>query len=268
MSKNIKVVVPENYDPAKPIVIHLLEGAAPEPLKTVQEQSVKISGDINAPAIYAKSIFPRSGSVGFSNDSPVNRFPNEQAIVEYSNNPKNPWIELTLNPGQSVNTKINGVLKPNKEVELFGFNVDGKFTNKTFIDHIMKYPHCFATKGVVKQLRNELKNFSAQFKTLVKKADDSKGNTEDIISTEFDKTKANIPDQIFLKMPLFEGCDPVEFEAEVEIKVDMTSGKPEAKFGFFTMELEVQQREFTENIIKSQVDLLKEKFTCIRVNNQ
>lgn len=254
--KSFKVIVPENYDPSKPIVIHLLEGQAPDPIKTVQEQSVKISGDIISPSEYSKLIAHTSGI-----------FPTTDAIVEYSDNPKNPWIELKLNPSKSIHTTVIGKLAENKELEQFGFNVDGKFTNVTFIDFITKHAHCFAVAGVVKQLRKELKNFQAQFKTLVKKTDDSQGNTEDYIQTELDKTKANIPESIHLKMPLFEGQEPIEFIAEVEITVSMTSGKPEAKFGFFVLDLESIKREAAEEIIKEQIETLKEKFICIRVNN-
>lgn len=254
--KSFKVIVPENYDPSKPIVIHLLEGQAPDPIKTVQKQSVKISGDINSPMEYSKLIDHTTGT-----------FPAVDAIVEYSDNPDNPWIELKFDPSKSTNTTVTGTLVKNKELKDFGFNVDGKFTNVTFIDFITKHAHCFAVAGVVKQLRKELKNFQAQFKTLVKKTDDSQGNTEDYIQTELDKTKANIPESIHLKMPLFEGQEPIEFIAEVEITVSMTSGKPEAKFGFFVLDLETRQREAAAGIIERQIGALKNKFICIRVNN-
>lgn len=256
--KTFKVIVPENYDPTKPIVIHLLEGKAPEPINTVQEKSVDISGDINSPVEYSKLLKSEEAS---------GIFKNSEAIVEYSDNPKNPWIVLKLDPSKSIQVVVKGELKTNRELEEFGFNVDGKFTHKTFLDFISKHAHCFAVKGAVMKMRSELRNFQAQFKTLVKKANDAQGNTEDQITTEFDKTKANIPESIALNMPLFEGQEPKEFTAEVEISVSMDSGKPEAKFGFFVLDLETTQRESAKEIIKANVDILKQKFTCIRVNS-
>lgn len=256
MSQKIKVVVPENYSPEKPIVIQILEGRAPEPKKTVQEMGVTFEGNIFAPGKYAENII--------NTEAEGQKFQNEQGIVIYDTDPNEPAIELLLNPNTNRASSILGKMTENPEVKGFSFNKDATFTNKTFAEFITKNAHLFAVKGEAKRLRKELQNFQAQFKTLVKKADDKQGNTEDYIATELDRTKANIPESISLKMPLFLGHEDVEFTAEVEITVTMNSGAPEARFGFFTEDLTQMKRDYVKKVLDEEINKLSKKFTCIQ----
>jgi hypothetical protein len=260
MSKieNVNIAVSENYS-GNPIVIHLLEGPAPEPIKVSQPISIVIQGDIFAPVAYVKQDL-------CGNNSDIHQFYTSEAIVQYSDNPKSPWIKLTMYPNRTINETVTGNILVNKDLAQFRFNEAGAFTNKTFAEMIMKHPHCFANKGEAKTLRKSLQNYNAKFNTIVQKANDNQGNTEDMIKTEFDKSGSGIPSVINLKMPLYDGGDPVEFSAEVEVEVAMTSGKPEARFAFFTEELELLQRQGAKDIIVLQIEELAKKFVCIRVN--
>lgn len=240
----------------KPIIIHLLEGPAPEPHKVIQPESVTIIGDIGAPVDYA--IFHIAEDKKNSPDF---------AIVTYSDNPKSPWIQLVIGANQSIKQTVIGSLLVNKDLNDFHFNQAGFFTNKTFADMILQKAHCFANKGEAKTLRKSLQNYQAKFNTIVQKANDFQGNTEDMIKTEFDKTGSGIPPVINLKMPLFDGGPDEEFSAEVEIEVVMTSGKPEARFAFFTDELDIQQRAGAKEIVCNQIQKLSKAFVCIRQNN-
>ena len=251
--ENLNVSV-QGQNPEKPVIIHLLEGKAPEPVETIQPKQIGISGDINTPVNFSQGMNPET------------KYDPMDAIVEFSDNPKDPWIEIKYEVGKSLFHRVRGELKPNPDLAKFHFNEAGFFTNKTFAEMIMNHPHCFANKGEAKSLRKSLQNYQAKFNTLVKKADDNQGNTEDMIKTEFDRTGSGIPPVINLKMPLFDGGDDKEFSAEVEIEVVMTSGKPEARFAFFTEELGLTQRESAKKVIQEQINQLKEHFTCIRVN--
>jgi hypothetical protein len=261
MSKieNVNIAVSENFS-GQPIVIHLLEGPAPEPIKVSQPISILIEGDIFAPVAYANENLSdtRGGD---------DQFPTTTAIVKYSDNPKSPWIKLTMFPNRSINETVTGSINLNKDLAQFRFNDAGAFTNKTFAEMIMKHPHCFANKGEAKTLRKSLQNYNAKFNTIVQKANDNQGNTEDMIKTEFDKSGSGIPSVINLKMPLYDGGDSIEFSAEVEVEVAMTSGKPEARFAFFTEELELLQRQGAKDIVALQIQELAKKFVCIRVNS-
>jgi hypothetical protein len=252
--ENINISVNE-ADQKTPIIIHLLEGPAPEPVKVNQPQSININGDIYAPVLYSNRI--ESSSIEDPTDS----------IVTYSDNPKDPWIKLVIDPSQTINQTVTGKLIVNKDLNDFHFNEAAFFTNKTFADMILKKAHCFANKGEAKALRKSLQNYQAKFNTIVQKNNDNQGNTEDMIKTEFDKTGSGIPPVINLKMPLFDGGPDVEFTAEVEIEVLMTTGKPEARFAFFTEELDIQQRAGAKEIIQEQIKKLEKSFVCIRVNN-
>lgn len=257
---NITISDKENY-PQKPIIVHILEGPAPDPIKVNQPKSVEINGDIFAPVLYS--------GVQNLNDSfsPLEIKKPSEAIVTYSDNPKDPWIKLVIGPDQTINQTVTGKLIVNKDLNDFHFNEAAFFTNKTFADMILKKAHCFALKGEAKALRKSLQNYQAKFNTIVQKNNDNQGNTEDMIKTEFDKTGSGIPPVINLKMPLFDGGPDVEFTAEVEIEVVMTSGKPEARFAFFTEELDIQQRAGAKEIVQSQIEQLSKAFVCIRQNN-
>jgi len=261
MSKieNVNIAVPGNFS-GQPIVIHLLEGPAPEAIKVSQPISIVIEGDIFAPSAYAEEdLSVREGEGG--------QYPATMAIVQYSDNPKSPYIKLTMYPNRTINETVTGKIRENKDLVQFRFNEAGAFTNKTFAEMIMRHPHCFANKGEAKTLRKSLQNYNAKFNTIVQKANDNQGNTEDMIKTEFDKSGSGIPSVINLKMPLYDGGDPIEFSAEVEVEVAMTSGKPEARFAFFTEELELLQRQGAKDIIILQIQELAKKFVCIRVNS-
>jgi hypothetical protein len=252
--ENINISVNE-ANQEKPIIIHLLEGPAPEPQKVIQPESVTISGDIIAPVDYAIFLIAED-----KRNSP------DFAIVTYSDNPKSPWIKLVIGANQSIKQTVTGTLMVNKDLNDFHFNEAAFFTNKTFADMILKKAYCFALKGEAKALRKSLQNYQAKFNTIVQKNNDNQGNTEDMIKTEFDKTGSGIPPVINLKMPLFDGGPDVEFTAEVEIEVVMTSGKPEARFAFFTEELDIQQRAGAKEIVQSQIEQLSKAFVCIRQN--
>ena len=257
---NISVSGKDDY-PTDPIIIHILEGPAPEPLKVNQPKSVAIEGAIDSPLIYAIHYFSENTA-----EKPHVVHP-EIAVVVFSDSPKNPYIKLTIDPGHSISTTVTGKLKPNTDLAAFRFNEAGSFTNKTFSEMIIKHAHCFANKGEAKTLRKSLQNYQAKFNTVVQKANDNQGNTEDFIKTEFDKTGSGIPQVINLKMPLFDGGGDIEFSAEVEIEVVMISGKPEARFAFFTEELDILHRANSSAIISHQINELSEHFVCIRENN-
>lgn len=255
--ENINISVNE-ADQKTPIIIHLLEGSAPEAVKVNQPQSININGDIYAPVVYS-SVDQLNGTTEIDNP--------EKALVTYSDNPKDPWIKLVKGPNQTINQTVTGKLNVNKDLNEFHFNEAAFFTNKTFADMILKKAHCFANKGEAKALRKSLQNYQAKFNTIVQKNNDNQGNTEDMIKTEFDKTGSGIPPVINLKMPLFDGGPDAEFSAEVEIEVVMTTGKPEARFAFFTEELDIQQRAGAKEIVREQIKKLEKSFVCIRVNN-
>lgn len=251
--ENINISV-NDADQKTPVIIHLLEGPAPAALITIQPKAIEITGDITSPVVFSSGIPYEAKSKS------------TDAIVTYSDNPKNPWIKLEIAPDKTISHTVTGRLIANPDLSLFRFNEPAVFTNKSFAELIMKNPHCFSVKGQAKELRKALQNYQAKFNTIVQKANDNQGNTEDQIRTEFDKTGSGIPSSLHVKMPFFDGGEDVEFVAQVEIEVEMTSGKPEARFSFFTEELSLEMRESAKGMIQAQIEILSQTFTCIRVN--
>lgn len=230
--------------PTAPVEIIVRDGRAADPTRTVQPEKVTIEGDLNTPAQYAEPRYSDS-----TEDHPCNH----HAIVEFSDNPENSWITLKEEFRNPMGTFVKGNLLKNKDLNAFEFNSAGVFTNKTFIEVIRKNAHSFASITDAKALIKQLQSFVAKFTTSVEDIDDRKGETKNLIETKLQASKTGIPESVNFKMPLFSGSPAVEFSVEVEIDVVMTNGKPEAKFGFFSLELPQLMRSHAEIAIQEQI---------------
>lgn len=147
--ENINIQFSGDKFPENPIVIHLLEGPAPTPFRTIDPVKKRIEGDINSVKEFIKN----------------NLLKADKAVVYYSDNPANPWIELQVNPEDELAPVVKGVLSPNPDLKAFFFNEKAAFKNDTFIDVIKKYAHCFKSKEEAKVLIKTLTNFKAKFST-------------------------------------------------------------------------------------------------------
>ena len=260
--QKLTVVVPENHNAETPIVIHVLEGKAPEPVKTLHPKTLKISGDINAPLDYARDRFGTEPVLQGASIPENNRIP----IVTYMDKAVGPWIKLETNPFSELGEVITGNLHQNPDLKAFKFNESKVFDNQSFIEVLRKFAHCFKDKNEVKNLIKKLQNMVAKFETEVENLDDRQGNTTNSIKTALNSSKSGIPTELHFSMPLFSGGSNVEFVAEVEIEVDFVGGKsPKAMFGIFSLELGVELTESAVKITHEQVNELRKYFTCIRV---
>lgn len=239
--------------PTSPVEIIVRDGRAADPINTVQPQRVKITGDLNTPSSYAEERFAEDEI-------------HEDTIVEYSDNPEDAWIILEEDFRDPMGSVVKGELLKNNDLKAFEFNNAGVFTNKTFIEVIRKNAHCFASIQEAKALIKQLQSFVAKFTTSIEDLDDRKGETKNLIETKLQASKTGIPESVNFKMPLFSGGPMVDFTVEVEIDVVMTSNKPEAKFGFFSLELPMLMRTHAELTIQKHIAHLRKKFTCIRKN--
>lgn len=265
--ENFSVVVPENYDPSKPIIIQLLEGSAPNPVRTLNPQKISLTGDITAPKVFALDRFERRGDVIKEHSSGQLDEGSKTVLVTYMDKAKGPWIKLETDPSSELNTTIKGELKPNPDLNPFHFNKAKVFTNDSFMEVLKENGHCFKEISNVRTLIKSLQNFVAKFSTEVEKLDDKGGNTKNLIQTTLDATKSNIPTSVDFFMPMFSGGPAVEFTAEVEIDVVMEGGAPKAKFGLFCLELTVKMTQESERIVAEEIAVLNEFFTCIRVES-
>lgn len=243
--------------PQKPIEIIFREGKAPEPLRTIDPQKISISGDIDTVLSYVRDRY-HTREEGDDNGS------NIVPIVVYCDDPKRSYIELREKPNSPNGTIIRGELKENPDLKEFHFNQAGVFDNQRFIAVIRENAHCFKSLDDAKQLVKSLQNFQARFTTEVDNLDDRQGNTENRIKTVIDSTKTGIPQELHFNMPFFNGGEKKAFTVEVEIDVKMNNGKPEAKFGFFSMDMVQAARDEAEVIINNQIEALQPYFTCIR----
>ena len=257
-SQKISVTVPEGYDSTKPIIIHLLEGEAPKPVKTLHPQKVTVVGDITAPLRYTKDRFIDN----------LNNDDNKKAIVTYMDKAAGPWIKLETDPSSEIGVTIKGELKKNPDLAPFHFNESAVFDNKAFIAVLRKSAHCFANTQEVVAMIKQLQNMVAKFETEVENLDDKQGNTTNSVRTALNASKAGIPTELHFNMPLFSGGPKVAFSASVEIDVEFTGGKsPKAMFGLFSLDLDVNLTETAIEITHGEIYELSKYFTCIRVES-
>jgi hypothetical protein len=259
MSKTVhieNIQVPENY-PGYPIEIIVREGEAAKPLNTVQPRKREFCGGIDSVLSFVKDRYKIAESIVEKHD---------YVMVEYCYNPDRPWILLDTDINNPLSTTVRGELIKNPDLKPFEFNKGAVFTNKSFIQVIKENAHCFASIQEANQLIKQLRNFVAKFTTEVEDLNDNQGNTKLKIETKLEAAKSGIPELLNFSAPLFNGGNKVYFTVEVEIEVVMNNGKPEAKFGFFSLELNQMLRDEAERIINMQVEALDQYFTCIRVN--
>jgi hypothetical protein len=238
--------------PEKPVHIFLYEGQAPEPERTLNPQKLRIDCDLNGVVDYVRDRYTADKK-------------DIAGVVTYSDNPDDIYVELQTNPASEIQAIIKGKLKSNPDLKAFHFNEKGVFNNKSFVDTIRKNGHCFRSIEEAKRLVKLLTNFQASFTTEIEDLDNRKGDTKSSIETVLNVQKGKIPETITFKMPLFDGGIPVEFEVDVEIDVTMNNGKPEAMFGFFSMDLVATQREIAMNEVMNVTSELSIYFTCMRV---
>lgn len=266
-SQKISVTVPEGYDSTKPIIIHLLEGEAPKPVKTLHPQKVSVTGDITAPLRYARD---RYKSIEIEPVSQGSSIPdeNKKAIVTYMDKAAGPWIKLETDPSSEIGVTIKGELKKNPDLAPFHFNESAVFDNKAFIAVLRKSAHCFTNTQEVVAMIKQLQNMVAKFETEVENLDDKQGNTTNSVRTALNASKAGIPTELHFNMPLFSGGPRVPFSASVEIDVEFTGGKsPKAMFGLFSLDLDVNLTETAIKITHGEINELSKYFTCIRVES-
>jgi hypothetical protein len=250
------IYLPENYN-GNPIEIVVREGEAPKPLNTVQPRKREFIGDIHSVFSYAKERYNIPESLSEKH---------HDSLIEFCDDPDRPWIVLDTDINNPLSTTIKGQLLKNPDLRPFEFNRGAVFTNKSFIAVIKENAHCFKDTHTARALIKQLQNFVAKFTTEVEDLDDKQGNTKFKIETKLEAAKTGIPEILEFNMPLFNGERKANFNVEVEIEVVMNNGKPEAKFGFFSLELNQLIRDEAERIINSQIELLQSYFTCIRVN--
>lgn len=247
-----KIVLPEGYN-GQEINITLREGSASDPVRTVQPRKREIKGDIQSVYLYSKDRFLLPEIV-------------TKALVEYSDDPNQPWIFLDTDIDHPLSTTVKGELVQNPDIKNFSFNRGAVFTNKTFIQVIKENAHCMENLAQARALIKQLQSFVARFTTDVEDIDDKQGNTKYKIETKLEAAKTGIPEAIIFDMPFFIGSAKTKFSVEVEIEVVMTNSKPEAKFGFFSLEFNQLLRDEAQKAVAAEIQKLSNNFTCIRVN--
>lgn len=236
--------------PENPIVIHLLEGNAPEPLRTDQRNRYTTVGMINSAREYLKANF---------NDMVI--FEPDCSVIEYSAEPNQAFILLVTHkafPYKGVS--VRGEATINEKLQAFHFNKKGVFDNESFIQTIRDNAMCFKDLNEAKKLVKELSNFKAKFSTEVEKLDDKAGNTKNMVNTILNVEKGRIPESLTFSMPLVKGNAPLTFDVDVEIDVQYEKSTPVAKFGFYSMEIETLiENEFVKTI-ESEIGILMKDF--------
>ena len=198
----VNVRVPDSYD-GKPIVIHLLDGSAPDPVNLSKKQDVH--GNICAVGDF------------LSNQSINPTISKEKAIIECNHTAGT--ISLFSDSSHPHQWKVFGHLKPNKDLLALGINSKSESAVVELRNKLKFAAPLFADRAVHATLLRKLETIRVKFNKEIVDENDGKGNNTQSSSVKTDIDNG-LTEKITLFCPLFEGEDAVKFDVEIAFSAD------------------------------------------------
>ena len=183
--------------------ITILEGQAPPQPEIYNPTSVEISGAIDSPLRFITERkdeidFKKSYVIAKKGAKIITLIINEQSVVD----------KYTIDGVFNVSTKFQS-LRINEE--------HASYTPEKLAHTLKLLRSIFTERADHAKIVSTLKNIKAKINRKIENADDSKGNVTRNFTQE---VESNMPDGFKLKMPLFEGEEPKEFEVNVVLEAD------------------------------------------------
>ncbi len=250
--------IPPNWDGKSPIVIVNREGAA---LQEVQLKKVVEETNIYGPGNYIKKHY--KDYLPADDKTPAAIIPKDQlpAILSFIRDFVDRKFSININthPHHPIDgANITGKLKVNEELTGWRLNEGMFMTPADAIKFIRQRAHHFGDLKAATEMIGLFRNFEVRFETVRKKADDTRGKIEDMLSDEIKFVTGEIPKNITITLPLFCGCPARTLSLEIELQ---RRGN-EASLAFYCMELETMIRQDAESIMVEQVRPFKDLFVC------
>lgn len=156
---------------------------------------------------------------------------------------------ITICHNDTSNTsenKIIGKLEVNPDLVKFCINEEKEYTDSQLIKLLRLSRRFFKEASVHEAIYNGLVNFTAKILKDINHKNDFRGNTLNSLLTSV--SGHAVPESFTLKMPIFEGFEPVEFQ--VKILLQDNNG---LKFWLESVELAEMLVTQSEQIINSEI---------------
>lgn len=256
-NKEVQLNIPLGYD-GFPINVTWREGQA-EPVVILRK--VILNTDINGPREYINKryILPIENSAPTPADA---IFSLQPGIVKWRNDFANRdiFVEFDEYPDHPINGAIvRGILKINEELTEWGLN-SGTFMSPTSaIDFIRQRAHHFASVKEAQDLINLFRNFEVTFETVKAKNDDGRGNKNDALSDSIKFKTGELPQDLRIVLPLFDGTGSYTLNIEIEL----TRKGNDAALAFYCLGLETAIRDHGNIILSEQLEGLGDLFVIV-----
>lgn len=248
-----------NWDGKSPIVIINRTGQA---LPEVQLRKVIEATNIYGPGEFIrkhyKDYLPKEEG-GMPEIIPQNQLP---AIITFLRDYGNRRFEITLDqfPDHPITgAKITGSLTVNQELTDWKLNEEDFMTMPNAINFIRKRAHHLGSLKAAADMVNLFRNFEVKFETARKKADDGRGNVAEALNDELKFVAGEVPKELFITLPIFNGCLPKTLRLEIELK---RRGN-EVALAFYCLELETVLRNDAAEIMDKELLPFKDLFVLL-----
>lgn len=125
-------------------------------------------------------------------------------------------IRLLINETNHYSNQVSGSLQLSEKFNEFAINTEHHFVPEKLGQLIKMNRSRFANIDTAMQLGSQLKDFKVKAETEVSRNDNNRGSVQNVISKVI--TDMNIPENFKIKLPIFKGQDPVEFEVEIYVR--------------------------------------------------
>lgn len=125
-------------------------------------------------------------------------------------------IRLLINETNHYSNQVSGSLQLSEKFNEFAINTEIHFVPEKLGQLIKMNRSRFANIDTAMQLGSQLKDFKVKAETEVSRNDNNRGSVQNVISKVI--TDMNIPENFKIKLPIFKGQEPVEFEVEIYVR--------------------------------------------------
>ena len=125
-------------------------------------------------------------------------------------------IRLLINETNHYSNQVSGSLQLSEKFNEFSINTEIHFVPEKLGQLIKMNRSRFANIDTAMQLGSQLKDFKVKAETEVSRNDNNRGSVQNVISKVI--TDMNIPENFKIKLPIFKGQEPVEFEVEIYVR--------------------------------------------------
>ena len=211
MTKEVNVNIAQGVDVSKPIIIHILDGVAPDP---VNPKAVNLKGDIDAVMSYIIN-------VGHT----INK---EVAVIIFDEDKRQ--ITFCSDPSSATPINVVAKLEPFTDLHNFGINQEKYFGLKELEKFVRMNRMYFSDKEAHTKLAADLKSFTAKIQSELKAESDNRGNRNNAFAKQ---VTTDLAADFVLFIPIFKGQIASLFR--VEICYDVTDSQ--ARFWLESVEL-------------------------------